>query len=85
MIGAQIFRTADAPRYVAGTAICSACFGLEVIVITLWRFWYMRENRRRDRLAAETGLTQQEQERQGQELGNQEVTDMNNPHFRYTM
>lgn len=85
MIGAQIFRTADAPRYVAGTAVCSACFGIEVFVIILWRLWYVWENKRRDRVATESGLTKEEQERQGQELGDKDVTDMMNPHFRYTM
>lgn len=84
MIGAQIFRTKDAPRYVAGTATCCACFGLEVFVIILWRLWYVRENRRRDRLAAERGLSKEEQEREGEMLGNQDVTDLRNPHFRYT-
>ncbi|KAI4597701.1 hypothetical protein KJ359_003976 [Pestalotiopsis sp. 9143b] len=85
MIGAQIFRTKDAPRYVAGTATCCACFGLEVFVIILWRLWYVRENKRRDRLAAENGLSKEDQERQGQVLGDQDVTDLRNPHFRYTM
>lgn len=84
MIGAQIFRTKDAPRYVAGTATCCACFGLEVFVIILWRLWYVRENKRRDRLAAENGLSKEDQERQGQVLGDQDVTDLRNPHFRYT-
>lgn len=45
----------------------------------------MRENRRRDRLAAESGLSKEEQERQGRELGDQDVTDLRNPHFRYSM
>lgn len=85
MIGAQIFRTKDAPRYVAGTITCCACFGLEVFVIILWRLWYVRENRRRDALASESGLSKEEQERQGRELGDQDVTDLRNPHFRYSM
>lgn len=85
MVGAQVFRTKDAPRYVSGTIACSVCFGLEVFVIIAWRLWYMRENRRRDRLAAESGKTKEEQELEGQRFGEQDMTDLENPHFRYTM
>ncbi|KAH8885264.1 MFS general substrate transporter [Thozetella sp. PMI_491] len=85
MVGAQVFRTEDAPRYVGGTIACSVCFGLEILVVIAWRLWYMYENRRRDRLAAESGLSKEDQERLGRELGEQDVTDMKNPHFRYTM
>ncbi|CAH0039103.1 unnamed protein product [Clonostachys rhizophaga] len=85
MVGAQVFRTADAPRYLSGTIACSACFGLEVIVIIMWRLWYVYENRRRDRLAAESGLSKEEQENEGRLLGEQDVTDRKNPYFRYAM
>ncbi|VUC36597.1 unnamed protein product [Clonostachys rosea] len=85
MVGAQVFRTADAPRYLSGTIACSACFGLEVIVIIMWRLWYMYENRRRDRIAAESGLSKAEQENEGRLLGEQDVTDRKNPYFRYAM
>ncbi|KAL1872502.1 hypothetical protein Plec18167_006620 [Paecilomyces lecythidis] len=79
MAGAQVFKTKDAPRYVSGTIACSA------IVILLWRFWYMWENRRRDGLIAESGLTKDEQEQKGKELGEQDITDLQNPYFRYSM
>jgi MFS transporter, ACS family, allantoate permease len=85
MVGTQVFRTTDAPRYVHGTIACSACFGLEIICIVLWRLWYMRENKRRDRQAAESGLTTEEQELQGLQMGVHDVTDLKNPHFRYAM
>lgn len=45
----------------------------------------MYENRRRDRLAAESGLSKEEQQRLGQELGEKDVTDRENPYFRYSM
>ncbi|RDI83554.1 hypothetical protein Vi05172_g6518 [Venturia inaequalis] len=82
MIGAQIFTTADAPRYLTGTIVCSACFAAEVITIGLWGAWYFYENKRRDGVAAASGISQEEQERLGQELGYQDVTDLMNPHFR---
>ncbi|KAJ5108312.1 MFS general substrate transporter [Penicillium angulare] len=85
MAGAQVFRTKDAPRYVSGTIACSVCFALEAVCILLWRFWYMWENRRRDRLVAESGLSKEEQEARGRELGERDVTDLKNPYFRYSM
>jgi hypothetical protein len=44
----------------------------------------MRENRRRDRLATESGLSNEEQELRGRELGEADVTDLKNPYFWYT-
>lgn len=85
MVGSQVFRTDDAPKYIKGTAACCVALGLEAILIILWRLWYAYENRRRDRLAAESGLSAEEQERLGQEMGNKGLTDWENPHFRYTM
>lgn len=85
MAGAQVFRTKDAPRYVGGTVACSACFGLQIFVIIAWRLWYVYENKRRDKLAAESGLSKEEQEAEGRSLGEQDVTDRQNPHFRYSM
>ncbi|GJP89469.1 hypothetical protein CBS63078_8643 [Aspergillus niger] len=85
MAGAQVFRTKDAPRYVSGTVACSVCFALEAIVILLWRGWYMWENRRRERIVLSMGISKEEQERRGKELGEQDVTDMKNIYFRYTM
>ena len=85
MVGSQVFRTSDAPRYYNGTIVCSASFGVQVLVIILWRLWYMRENRRRDREAAASGVSKEEQLRLGSVLGEQDVTDRKNPHFRYAM
>ncbi|RDW63551.1 hypothetical protein BP6252_11096 [Coleophoma cylindrospora] len=83
--GSFVFKTSDAPRYVSGTIACSICFALEFGIILAWRFWYMYENNRRDKAAAASGLTKEEQEAEGRLLGEQDVTDMMNPHFRYTM
>ncbi|KAH8658487.1 major facilitator superfamily domain-containing protein [Xylariales sp. PMI_506] len=83
--GSFVFKTSDAPRYVSGTIACSICFALEFGIILAWRFWYMYENKRRDKAAAASGLTKEEQEAEGRLLGEQDVTDRMNPHFRYTM
>lgn len=83
--GSFVFKTADAPRYVSGTIACSIAFALEFAIILAWRCWYVYENKRRDRAAAASGLTKEEQEAEGRLLGEQDVTDTMNPHFRYTM
>ncbi|KAK8038306.1 MFS transporter [Apiospora phragmitis] len=85
MAGAQVFQTKDAPRYLAGTITCSACFGGQIIVIALWMLWYMYENRPRDREAAAAGISKEKQERLGRELGEADKTDRENPHFRYAL
>ncbi|KAJ5642865.1 MFS general substrate transporter [Penicillium longicatenatum] len=85
MAGAQVFKTDDAPRYVSGTIACSVCFALATINILAWRSWYVWMNKRRDRLAAESELSKEEQEQRGRELGENNVTDLKNPYSRYTM
>lgn len=36
-------------------------------------------------MAAESGVSKEEQERLGREMGERDVTDLMNPYFRYTM
>lgn len=85
MIGTQIFRTQDAPRYVLGTVICSVCFALQAILILCWRLYYMWENKRRDLIMVERGIFKEEQARLAKELGEQGKTDRQNIYIRYTM
>ncbi|VUC29999.1 unnamed protein product [Clonostachys rosea] len=83
--GSFVFKTSDGPRYVSGTVACSIAFALEFGIILAWRGWYMYENRRRDKAAEASGLSKEEQESEGRRLGELDVTDMENPHFRYSM
>lgn len=85
MCGSQIFKSADAPRYVPGTVGSCATLGIEFLLILAWRYYYVWQNWKRDKAAAASGLSKEEQERLGRELGEQNVTDLENPHFRYTM
>ncbi|KAK3621088.1 hypothetical protein LTR56_023014 [Elasticomyces elasticus] len=85
MCGSQIFKAADAPRYIPGTIGAAICLGAEALLIVAWRLYYVWQNRRRDKAAAESGISKEEQERLGREMGELNVTDMQNPHFRYTM
>jgi hypothetical protein len=85
MTGSQIFRSGDAPRYVGGTVGSCVCLAAEILLVLLWRAYYRGQNRSRDRAAAARGIGGEERERRGQELGEADVTDLQNPHFRYTM
>lgn len=84
MCGSQIFKSADAPRYIPGTIGASVALGAEFVLICAWRIYYVWQNKKRDRIAAETGVSAEEQERMGREMGENDVTDLQNPHFRYT-
>ncbi|THU87851.1 MFS general substrate transporter [Dendrothele bispora CBS 962.96] len=85
MVGSQIFRSEDAPKYTRGVVGCAICFGLEFLIICLWRLTYVLRNRRRDKAMLNDGLTPEEREAQGRLNGEKDLTDFENPHFRYTM
>ncbi|KEF60513.1 uncharacterized protein A1O9_02074 [Exophiala aquamarina CBS 119918] len=85
MVGSQVFRTKDAPRYVLGTIICSACFGLQFFILLGWRLYYTWENKRRDRLMVEMGVSEEDRVRLARELGEQGKTDRQNIYIRYAM
>ncbi|KAI1404273.1 MFS general substrate transporter [Hypoxylon fuscum] len=85
MVGSQIFAAKDAPRYIPGTAGCAVCFGLELIVLIIWRITLVMRNRRREKNLREQGITEEERVERGKELGEQDCTDFENPYFRYTM
>ena len=84
MAGSQIFKTKDAPQYIPGTIGASICLAAEFVLICCWRGWYVWQNKRRDKLAAESGIPREEQEQLGREMGEKDVTDLQNPYFRYT-
>jgi MFS transporter, ACS family, allantoate permease len=85
MCGSQIFKSKDAPRYIPGTIGAAICLGAEFLLIVSWRLYYVWQNHRRAKKAAEDGVSKEEQERLGREMGERNVTDLQNPYFRYTM
>lgn len=85
MVSSQIFKTKDAPRYVSGTIGACICLGLEICLVVSWRLYYVWQNKRRDKKAAESGISKEEQERIGREMGEANCTDLQNLHLRYTM
>lgn len=85
MAGSQIFKNKDAPRYIPGTTGACICLGLEFVLICSWRAYYVWQNDRRDKAAAASGLSKEQQEAIGREMGERNCTDMENMHFRYTL
>ncbi|KAK2033158.1 major facilitator superfamily transporter [Colletotrichum zoysiae] len=80
MVGSQIFRAKDAPKYTPGTIGCAICFGLEFALILTWRWVLVRRNKKRDADMAADGLTAEERARRGKEYGEQDYTDFENPY-----
>ncbi|KAI1500298.1 MFS general substrate transporter [Biscogniauxia marginata] len=85
MVGSQIFTSKDAPRYIPGTIGCAVCYGLQFLLIIIWRILLVRRNRTRDEQMREDGLTEDGRMERARHLGEQDCTDFENPHFRYTM
>ncbi|KAJ7498900.1 CNF01220-like protein [Mycena latifolia] len=55
MIGTQIFRAGDAPRYLKGLTVISVVFGVQILVTVAWKVYYNFENARRDKAQAAAG------------------------------
>lgn len=80
MTGSQIFKAADAPRYVGGTVACAVCFALQFLLLVTWRVVYVLRNRRRQKQWEQDGLSEEDRVARGQELGEQDTTDFQNPY-----
>ncbi|KAK8079162.1 major facilitator superfamily transporter [Apiospora phragmitis] len=73
------------PRYVPGTTACGVCFGLEFLLILVWRILLVMRNKRRAKRLQELGISEEERVERGKQLGEQDATDFENIYFRYTM
>ncbi|KAK0468692.1 major facilitator superfamily domain-containing protein [Armillaria novae-zelandiae] len=90
MCGSQIFKAKDAPAYTPGVIGCSICFGIDLLIIVMWRMTLALRNKRRDVVQR---LTKEEKEAQGRSNGESDMTDFENPHtdayrerqFRYML
>ncbi|KAK0709853.1 major facilitator superfamily domain-containing protein [Lasiosphaeria miniovina] len=79
-IGPQVFLAWDAPRYFIAFATHLGCYALLVLVIVALRFYLVRQNTKRDRLAAEGHV----QADAGNVVhGFEDLTDLQNLSFRY--
>lgn len=78
-IGPQIFRDKDAPRYYLAFAIILGCFGLCVLILIALRTYYVLQNRKRDAKIASGEIVPDVNFTHAFE----DITDRENPHFRY--
>lgn len=74
-IGPQFWHSGQTPPYRDGMLACIICFSFAIVLLIILRLWYIRENRRRDRLQAETG--------EAKEADFSDITDMENVSYRY--
>lgn len=79
-IGPQVFRDKDAPRYYLAFAILLGCFGIILITLCFLRLWYSIQNRKRDAKIASGEVVPDVSFAHGFE----DITDRENPHFRYS-
>ncbi|KAH8900297.1 MFS general substrate transporter [Thozetella sp. PMI_491] len=78
-VGPQTFRSEDAPRYVIAFSTIMGCWVALIITVILLREYYKAQNRARDRLLASGQIPINVSLMSGFE----DITDKENPHFRY--
>ncbi|KAL7414753.1 major facilitator superfamily domain-containing protein [Mrakia frigida] len=82
IIGPQAFFTGEVPLYKTGFSVCLAMLCAQCLLLGILRVYYVRENKRRDRLMAEM-------EARGEEMPvydtYADVTDIENLRFRYLL
>ncbi|CAG9993054.1 unnamed protein product [Clonostachys byssicola] len=79
-IGPQVFLARESPKYYTAFATHLGCYSLLVIVLVFFRWHLVRENKKRDALAA-AGV--QEANDGNMTHAFEDLTDRENPNFRY--
>ncbi|KAL2822888.1 major facilitator superfamily domain-containing protein [Aspergillus granulosus] len=82
-VGAQIMTPSDAPKYTRGITTCGILYVVEFCSMGAWRAYYVWENKRRAKIIAEMGISEEESERLGKVNAENDMTDRENVHFRY--
>lgn len=82
-IGPQTFRSSQAPEYYSGKLMVAVMYGASAVVILLIRFVNWRENKRRDRVQAESGTVEDTEEVERSKFMG--LTDFEQTHFRYVL
>lgn len=81
-IGPQVFLSYDAPRYFIAFAVHMGCYALLVVNIVFLRWYLMRQNGKKDevRRVVEEAVVEG---RSGMVHAFDDLTDRENPNFRY--
>ncbi|WVR09285.1 hypothetical protein IAU60_006350 [Kwoniella sp. DSM 27419] len=80
IIGPHFFISTEVPAYRSGMLTCMICFALTIPMGLSLRLYYVRENRRRDKLAEEQGVDAAEAQGDFSDR-----TDVENLTFRYAL
>lgn len=76
-------RPSDAPKYIKGLTVCAVIQVLCIVNTGLWWIHYARQNKKRNREAAASGISEEERQHQSWLAGESDLTDIQNRHFRY--
>lgn len=79
VIGPQTFRATDAPKYNHAKAGAVGCYSATIFLMSILTIYNMRENRKRDKMKAELGDNYIVPDN----VEFADLTDMQNPEFRY--
>ncbi|KAK8080101.1 hypothetical protein PG997_007919 [Apiospora hydei] len=85
IIGPQTFIEKEAPLYTSAYIAVLTGYSIKTIVVAVLYFYMWAVNRKRDREVAEAGQLSREEEKQAIELGMQDVTELDNKGFRYSL
>lgn len=80
LAGPQTFISTQAPGYQGAKVAMVVCYACMIVILSVLFFVNWRENKRRDRVAAERGDDDTFQNTEFADL-----TDFENPNFRYTL
>lgn len=79
IVGPFVFKTQEAPRYTTAFGTHMGCYGALILNLLFLRFWYMKENHRKDKLI-ETGAAEADVDLKH---AFDDLTDRENVNFRY--
>lgn len=83
IIGPQTFIASEAPGYHSAYVAMLVGYSVKLAAVLVLYFHMYTSNKQRDRLAA--GMDQSYEEKQAIEKGMHDVTELDNPGFRYTL
>ncbi|SPO19697.1 probable DAL5 - Allantoate and ureidosuccinate permease [Ustilago trichophora] len=83
MIGPQVFRASDAPRYIRGLIVVASMLALVFVLCVCWLLYLVAENRRRRKVLANMGVSEEERLLKNKINGELDMTDNKNIYFLY--
>ena len=83
IIGPFAFKSSEAPRYPSGIIAIMVAYCIEIVVLLLFSRYLSWRNRVKARDVVEKGLGAATEEERAL-MGFQDLTDVENPYFRYT-